>query len=286
MDVAGAVLAVVAEKTGYPSDMLDLDLDLEADLGIDTVKQAEVFATIREGYGIERDDKLKLRDYPTLAHVVRSSTSGAPATTSAASATCRSRPPPSHPIASPQLPTSADADGVPRRVPVPTIRPPLAAVRADRCRARGGQPRRGRLPTAAGSARHWPSGCSERGVEVLDDRRRARRRGARSARLEGWLAAGPIHGVYWLPPSTTRARSGTWTSRAGASRNRVRVKLLYATARGSTTRSAAPGTFLVTAHPARWPPRLRRRGRRRRRSGGAVDRLHQGVRPRARRTRW
>ena len=64
------VLALVAEKTGYPPDMLDLDLDLEADLGIDTVKQAEVFAAIREAYGIPRDDKLKLRDYPTLAHVI------------------------------------------------------------------------------------------------------------------------------------------------------------------------------------------------------------------------
>ena len=51
-------------------DLLDMDLDLEADLGIDTVKQAEVFATIREAYGIERDDALKLRDYPTLNHVV------------------------------------------------------------------------------------------------------------------------------------------------------------------------------------------------------------------------
>ena len=30
------MLAVVAEQTGYPSDLLDLDLDLEADLGIDT----------------------------------------------------------------------------------------------------------------------------------------------------------------------------------------------------------------------------------------------------------
>src|SRR3954462_11639850 len=50
--------------------MLDPELDLEADLGIDTVKQAEVFAAIRERYGIERDDSLKLRDYPTLRHVV------------------------------------------------------------------------------------------------------------------------------------------------------------------------------------------------------------------------
>ena len=64
------MLAIVAEQTGYPPDLLDLDLDLEADLGIDTVKQAEVFAAIREAYGIERDDTLKLRDYPTLNHVV------------------------------------------------------------------------------------------------------------------------------------------------------------------------------------------------------------------------
>ncbi|HYA64969.1 MAG TPA: acyltransferase domain-containing protein, partial [Candidatus Sulfotelmatobacter sp.] len=34
------ILALVSEKTGYPPDMLDLDLDLEADLGVDTVKQA------------------------------------------------------------------------------------------------------------------------------------------------------------------------------------------------------------------------------------------------------
>ena len=36
--------------------MLDPDLDLEADLGVDTVKQAEVFAAIRETFGIARDD--------------------------------------------------------------------------------------------------------------------------------------------------------------------------------------------------------------------------------------
>ena len=48
MPVKERVLALVAEKTGYPADMLDLDLDLEADLGVDTVKQAEVFAAIRE----------------------------------------------------------------------------------------------------------------------------------------------------------------------------------------------------------------------------------------------
>ena len=32
-----------------PAELLDLDLDLEADLGIDTVKQAEVFAADPRG---------------------------------------------------------------------------------------------------------------------------------------------------------------------------------------------------------------------------------------------
>ncbi|HEX7505452.1 MAG TPA: SDR family NAD(P)-dependent oxidoreductase [Polyangia bacterium] len=68
--IAAKVLAIVAEKTGYPSDMLELDLDLEADLGVDTVKQAEVFAMVRETFSIPRQDNLKLRDYPTLRHVI------------------------------------------------------------------------------------------------------------------------------------------------------------------------------------------------------------------------
>ena len=65
------VLEIVAEKSGYPKDMLDLDLDLEADLGIDTVKQAEMFAAVRAAYNIPRDENLKLRDFPTLAHVIK-----------------------------------------------------------------------------------------------------------------------------------------------------------------------------------------------------------------------
>ncbi len=64
--VAQKVLAIVAEKTGYPQDMLELDLDLEADLGVDTVKQAETFAAVREAYDIARQENLKLRDFPTL----------------------------------------------------------------------------------------------------------------------------------------------------------------------------------------------------------------------------
>jgi NAD(P)-dependent dehydrogenase (short-subunit alcohol dehydrogenase family)/acyl carrier protein len=64
------LLSIVSEKTGYPAEMLELDLDLEADLGIDTVKQAELFAAVREHYGIERREDLRLSDYNTLAKVM------------------------------------------------------------------------------------------------------------------------------------------------------------------------------------------------------------------------
>ena len=68
--VTDAVLDIVAGLTGYPRDLLDLDLDLEADLGVDTVKQAEVFAAVRERFAIPRQDNLKLRDFPTITHVI------------------------------------------------------------------------------------------------------------------------------------------------------------------------------------------------------------------------
>ena len=70
-EVAQVVLEKVSEKTGYPVEMLDMDLDLEADLGIDTVKQAELFASIRENFGIPRREDLRLSDYNTLQKVVQ-----------------------------------------------------------------------------------------------------------------------------------------------------------------------------------------------------------------------
>ncbi|MBL0423231.1 SDR family NAD(P)-dependent oxidoreductase [Ramlibacter sp. AW1] len=42
------LLAVVSEKTGYPTDMLDLSLELEAGLGIDSIKRVEILSAFRE----------------------------------------------------------------------------------------------------------------------------------------------------------------------------------------------------------------------------------------------
>src|SRR5207245_457207 len=42
------LLEVVAEKTGYPAEMLELDMELDADLGIDSIKRVEIFSALQE----------------------------------------------------------------------------------------------------------------------------------------------------------------------------------------------------------------------------------------------
>ncbi len=49
--LAGRLLAIVSERTGYPPDMLRLDLDLEADLGIDSIKRVEILGNFQESLG-------------------------------------------------------------------------------------------------------------------------------------------------------------------------------------------------------------------------------------------
>ena len=60
------VITVIAEQTGYTSDMLEDGLDLEADLGIDTVKQVEIFGKISALYSLEVPEDLKLSDMNTI----------------------------------------------------------------------------------------------------------------------------------------------------------------------------------------------------------------------------
>jgi acyl transferase domain-containing protein/NAD(P)H-dependent flavin oxidoreductase YrpB (nitropropane dioxygenase family)/NADP-dependent 3-hydroxy acid dehydrogenase YdfG len=45
-DVAKMLLEIVEERTGYPQDMLGLDQNLEADLGIDSIKRVEIVGTL------------------------------------------------------------------------------------------------------------------------------------------------------------------------------------------------------------------------------------------------
>ena len=64
------VVAVVVEHTGYPADFIELDQDLEGELGIDTVKQAEIMADIRDRFNLPVDEDFVLADHPTLNHMI------------------------------------------------------------------------------------------------------------------------------------------------------------------------------------------------------------------------
>jgi NAD(P)-dependent dehydrogenase (short-subunit alcohol dehydrogenase family)/acyl carrier protein len=46
--VRTVLLEVIAEKTGYPAEMLELDMALDADLGIDSIKRVEILSALQE----------------------------------------------------------------------------------------------------------------------------------------------------------------------------------------------------------------------------------------------
>jgi NAD(P)-dependent dehydrogenase (short-subunit alcohol dehydrogenase family) len=67
-DVTELLVQIVQEKTGYARELLDLDADLEADLGIDTIKQAQIVGQLRRRYPVRFQDGLRIKDFPTLRH--------------------------------------------------------------------------------------------------------------------------------------------------------------------------------------------------------------------------
>ena len=48
------LLAAVSKRTGYPKEMLGLDRNMEADLGIDSIKKIEIFSELREHHAVLR----------------------------------------------------------------------------------------------------------------------------------------------------------------------------------------------------------------------------------------
>jgi NADP-dependent 3-hydroxy acid dehydrogenase YdfG/acyl carrier protein len=49
--VSALLLEVVAERTGYPLDMLNIDMEIDTDLGIDSIKKVEILSAVRERIG-------------------------------------------------------------------------------------------------------------------------------------------------------------------------------------------------------------------------------------------
>ena len=195
-DVAERVLAILAEKTGYPKEMLDLDLDLEADLGVDTVKQAETFAAVREAYGIPRDTQLKLRDFPTIRHVI---------------GFVNDRRPGAAMVAEPAKPkaTAAAPSAFPRRMPVPVLRPPIAM-----CKETG---------VKLGRVAIMPD---EGGVAAA-----LLKRLPGAVLLDPANPAVEVDGLFWLPALDDEGPLGELTPQAWHDGLALRVKLLAKVAR-------------------------------------------------------
>ncbi|HZG67887.1 MAG TPA: polyketide synthase dehydratase domain-containing protein, partial [Herpetosiphonaceae bacterium] len=53
------LLRIVSEKTGYPTEMLNLNLDLEADLGIDSIKRVEILGAFQQQSGIRLGEQME-----------------------------------------------------------------------------------------------------------------------------------------------------------------------------------------------------------------------------------
>ena len=50
------MMTIVAEKTGYPEEMLGAEMELEADLGIDSIGRVSLFYTLLDTLGVSEDD--------------------------------------------------------------------------------------------------------------------------------------------------------------------------------------------------------------------------------------
>jgi acyl transferase domain-containing protein len=210
------VLALIAEKTGYPVEMLDLDLDMEADLGIDTVKQAETFAAIRAAYDIPREENLKLRDFPTLAHTIQFVYDRRPDLAAGTPAPRQAPPSPGEGGGEAGEGGQGGEGSFPRRVPVPVLRPPIELCKPTGVTLEAGT-RVAIFSDRGGTGEELAETLADLGVEVVPI--------ADTPDLEARLRdAGPIQGLYWLPALDV-------TDEDPKEALRVRAKLLYTTLR-------------------------------------------------------
>jgi hypothetical protein len=47
-EISDCLTQIVSQLTGYPVEMLGLDMDIEADLGIDSIKRVEILSALEE----------------------------------------------------------------------------------------------------------------------------------------------------------------------------------------------------------------------------------------------
>ncbi|WP_416979935.1 SDR family oxidoreductase [Streptomyces sp. T028] len=76
-DVQQVVLEIISERTGYPVDMIEPDLDLEADLSIDSIKRAEIAGELAKRLGAGGGADLTALDDAELEELAKARTAAA-----------------------------------------------------------------------------------------------------------------------------------------------------------------------------------------------------------------
>ena len=93
------MLEVLAAKTGYEPDMIEMDMALETELGVDSIKRVEILSDVQKELGVEAQDVAALSRTQTVGEVVEAmlkelgGAGAAPA-------------PPAAPVAAPAAPSS------------------------------------------------------------------------------------------------------------------------------------------------------------------------------------
>ncbi|MFM6105547.1 MAG: SDR family NAD(P)-dependent oxidoreductase [Sphaerospermopsis kisseleviana] len=69
-DLSNILLKIISDKTGYPVEMLELSMDIEADLGIDSIKRVEILGGLLELYpDLPRPNPEELGQLRTLGEI-------------------------------------------------------------------------------------------------------------------------------------------------------------------------------------------------------------------------
>ena len=73
-DLLGTILGIISARTGYPTDMIEPDLDLEAELSIDSIKRTEIAGELAERLGLSaaelEDEQLEELAKARTAHAI------------------------------------------------------------------------------------------------------------------------------------------------------------------------------------------------------------------------
>ncbi|MDH6218617.1 type I polyketide synthase [Streptomyces pseudovenezuelae] len=211
-DVLAVVLEIISERTGYPVDMIEPDLDLEADLSIDSIKRAEIAGELAKRLGIGAGMDVTALDDSELEDLAKARTAASVTEWLAARLTGPTTAAPEQPATAPGTPSAPDTPATPDTPDVVGVAPRRFVLRPVLLPGHGSAPDGQGIP----DARNSPALSGKRFVLLGDDdtaavaREVAARLAAHGAEVTPLTAGhlltdadGAVDGVLFLDPLAT-----------------------------------------------------------------------------------